>query len=158
MSERHSSDDPKVLKERERNTFPFFLSYRTRWIDNDQYSHVNNSVYYHLFDSIVNTYLIQHAHLSPSQSRLIGLVVSSHCRFFSPLSFPAVLDLGLRVTKLGSSSVTYEIAIFEENSRVPSAVRGYTHVFVDRDTRKSAPIGPDARVGLEKLLAPSSRL
>ncbi|KAI0640490.1 thioesterase [Trametes meyenii] len=156
--ERSRSDDPKGLRERERNAFPFFLSYRTRWIDNDQYSHINNSVYYHLFDSVVNTYLIRHAHLSPSRSRLIGLVVSSYCHFFSPLSFPAVLDLGLRVTRLGSSSVTYEIAVFEENSPSPSAVGGYTHVFVDRDTRKSAPIGSDIRAGLERLLVPSSKL
>ncbi|TBU40680.1 thioesterase [Dichomitus squalens] len=139
------------LKSRQRSDYPFFLSYRTRWIDNDQYAHINNSVYYHLFDSVVNTYLIQHAHLSPSSSPLIGLVVSSYAHFFSPLSFPAVLDLGLRVTKIGSSSVSYEIAVFEEGSSVPSVVGGYTHVFVDRDSRKSRRMAPETRVGLERL-------
>ena len=120
-------------------------------IDNDQYSHINNSVYYHLFDSIVNTYLIQHAHLSPDSSPLIGLVVSSFSHFFSPLSFPAVLDLGLRVSKLGSSSVTYEVAVFQENSDAPSVVGGYTHVFVDRHSRKSRSIAPETRSALERL-------
>ncbi|RDX42290.1 thioesterase [Lentinus brumalis] len=146
------------LKERRRGDYPFFLDYRTRWIDNDQYSHINNSVYYHLFDSVVNTYLIQHASFSPMASNQIGLVVSSYSHFFSPLSFPAVLDLGLRVTKLGSSSVSYEIAVFEEGVAVPSVVGGYTHVFVDRHIRKSAIITPDTRSGLEKLQAPSSKL
>ncbi|KAJ3559645.1 hypothetical protein NM688_g216 [Phlebia brevispora] len=90
--------------------------------DNDQYAHINNSVYYHLFDSVVNTYLIKHCGLAPPDSPLIGLVVSSYCNFFSPLSFPAVLDLGLRVTKLGTSSVTYEVGVFEEGSDSVSAV------------------------------------
>lgn len=129
-------------------------------IDNDQYSHINNSVYYHLFDSVVNTYLIKHTALSPPDSPQIGLVVSSYAHFFSPLSFPAVLDLGLRVTKLGSSSVSYEIAVFEEGSNVPSVVGGYTHVFVDRPTRRSAVILPETRTGLENIFVkvPLSKL
>ncbi|KAI0752972.1 thioesterase [Daedaleopsis nitida] len=146
------------MKSRQREDYPFFLSYRTRWIDNDQYSHINNSVYYHLFDSVVNSYLIKHAHLSPTDSPLIGLVVSSYSHFFTPLSFPSVLDLGLRVTKLGSSSVTYEIAVFEEGVAIPSVVGGYTHVFVDRNTRKSAHISAEARAGLEKLLRNTAKL
>ncbi|KAH9889569.1 thioesterase [Cubamyces lactineus] len=153
-----SDNDPTALRQRERTDYPFFLSYRTRWIDNDQYSHINNSVYYHLFDSVVNTYLIQHAQLVPSCSPSIGLVVSSFCHFFSPLSFPAVLDLGLRVTKLGSSSVTYEVAVFEQGSAEPSAVGGYTHVFVDRESRKSVRMTPATRDGLAKLLRPTSKL
>src|SRR5882762_4667925 len=95
--------------------------------DNDQYSHINNSVYYHLFDSIVNTYLIEHCNLSPQTSPLIGLVVSSFCQFFAPLSFPQALDLGLRINHLGKSSVSYEIAVFEVNKDEPAVVGGYTH-------------------------------
>ncbi|KAI9448231.1 thioesterase thiol ester dehydrase-isomerase [Lactarius indigo] len=131
------------LKERRRNDYRHFLSYRTRWSDNDQYSHVNNSVYYHLFDSIVNAYLISHCELSPQTSGSIGLVISSHCQFFSPLSFPEVLDLGLRVNHLGKSSVTYE--------HEPAAVGGYTHVFVDAVSRKTSQIGEQTREGLQRL-------
>ncbi|OBZ66402.1 hypothetical protein A0H81_13696 [Grifola frondosa] len=149
-----SENDSAPLKARRRSDYVYFLSYRTRWTDNDQYSHINNSIYYHLFDSVVNTYLIAHCRLSPATSPLIGLVVSSFCHFFSPLSFPAVLDLGLRVHKLGTSSVTYEVAVFEEGSDTPSAVGGYTHVFVDSKDRKSTPIATDIRAGLEKLILP----
>ncbi|KAG2352542.1 HotDog domain-containing protein [Suillus spraguei] len=140
-----------------RSEYLFFLSYRTRWIDNDQYSHVNNSVYYHLFDSVVNTFLIQRCALA-SDSAQIGLVVSSHCQFFSPLSFPQVLDLGLRVVKLGSSSVTYEVAVFEEGKDVPAAVGGYTHVFVDRGSRKSTAMTEPLREGLSSLLSANESL
>ncbi|OCH87589.1 Thioesterase/thiol ester dehydrase-isomerase [Obba rivulosa] len=139
------------LKARRRPDYPYFLSYRTRWIDNDQYSHINNSVFYHLFDSIVNTYLITCCGLSPSSSPLIGLVVMSYCHFFSPLSFPAVLELGLRVAKLGTSSVTYEIAVFAEDADTPSAVGGYTHVFVDSQSRRTAPMSTETREGLRRI-------
>ena len=137
--------------------------------DNDQYTHINNSIYYHLFDSIINTYLIEQCGQDPARSQLIGLVVSSHCQvfsgviflmkltkpsiqFYSPLSFPEVLELGLRVNKLGSSSVVYEVGVFRKGEDVPAAVGGYTHVFVHRNSRKSTPMLDETRLGLEKLL------
>ncbi|KAL0572749.1 hypothetical protein V5O48_009213 [Marasmius crinis-equi] len=128
-----------------------------RWSDNDQYSHMNNSIYYHLFDSIVNTYLIEKCGQSPQISPTIGLVISSWCQFYAPLSFPDVLDLGLRVTKLGNSSVTYEIGVFKSGEDNLSAVGGYTHVFVEREQRKSVSIGVEARDGLERLLTDGSK-
>ena len=100
----------------------------------------------------MNTYLIKHCGLAPPNSPLIGLVVSSYCNFFSPLSFPDVLELGLRVQKLGKSSVTYEIGVFQEGAERVSAVGGYTHVFVDNESRKSATIDDETRSGLEALL------
>ncbi|KIP09769.1 hypothetical protein PHLGIDRAFT_66919 [Phlebiopsis gigantea 11061_1 CR5-6] len=139
------------LKVRKRDNYPFLLSYRTRWSDNDQYAHVNNSIYFHFFDSVVNTYLIRHCGLKPPTSPLIGLVVSSYCHFFAPASFPVVLDLGLRVVKLGNSSVAYEIGVFEEGKEVPNAVGGYTHVFVDNASRKSTAIDAATRSGLQNL-------
>ncbi|KAF8226167.1 thioesterase [Tricholoma matsutake] len=140
------------LKTRRRSDYIYFLTYHTRWNDNDQYFHVNNSIYYHLFDSIVNTYLIKHCCLEPSTSSLIGLVVSSFCQYFAPLAFPQILDLGLRINQLGHSSVTYEIGVFEEGKASPAAVGGYTHVFVERQSRKSTAIDKCTRDGLRKLL------
>ncbi|KAF8971837.1 thioesterase [Flammula alnicola] len=140
------------LKSRVRSDYVYFLSYRTRWSDNDQYSHMNNSIYYHLFDSIVNTYLIENCGLDPASSPLIGLVVSSYCQFFAPLSFPQVLDLGLRVNKLGSSSVSYEVGVFEQGKDSPAAVGGYTHVFVGSVSRKSTAMAKETKEGLGKLL------
>jgi acyl-CoA thioester hydrolase len=119
--------------------------------DNDQYSHVNNALYYHLIDSVINAYLIAQCDLSPRTSGPIGLVVSSHCHFVSPLSFPDVLDLGLRVNHIGKSSVLYEVGIFREGSSQPAAVGGYTHVFVDAVSRKTSKMGERMREGLQKL-------
>ncbi|KAF9567734.1 Thioesterase/thiol ester dehydrase-isomerase [Agrocybe pediades] len=140
------------LKARRRGDYVFFLEYRTRWSDNDQYSHINNAVYYHFFDSIINTYLIEKCGLDPKSSPLIGLVVSSYCQFFSPLSFPQVLELGLRVNKLGNSSVSYEVGVFEKDKDVPAAVGGYMHVFVGSESRKSMPMAKETKEGLGKLV------
>lgn len=161
-------------KARTRTSYKYFLTYRTRWFvqfkvshddahftlafrsDNDQYSHINNSIYYHFFDSIVNTYLIEECGLVPStqDDQLIGLVVSSHCQFFAPLSFPQVLELGLRVNKVGKSSVEYEIGVFQKGVSAASAVGGYTHVFVAKGSRKPLKDGMGEKVknGLTKLL------
>ena len=121
---------------------------------------MNNSVYSFLFDSIINAYLIEHCGRDPPTSDQIGLVVSSQCDFFGPVGFPKVVDLGLRVSKLGSSSVHYEVGVFERGSEEAKAVGGYTHVFVDRKSNRPATDGMPARVrkGLSRLLIDKTKL
>ena len=117
------------------------------------YSHMNNSIYYHLFDSIVNSYLIEQCGLIPPTSKQIGLVVHSHCDYFAPLGFPAVAEVGLRVNKLGTSSCTYEIGVFEKGDDVVKAVGEFVHVFVGREGMRPTSNGmsPEVRTGLELL-------
>ncbi|KAG8631595.1 hypothetical protein KVT40_000735 [Elsinoe batatas] len=142
------------LKKRRRSDYGFTLEYRTRWSDNDMYDHLNNSIYYFLFDSVVNTYLIKHCALHPPTSPYIGLVVHSHCDYFAPVSFPAVVDLCLRVKKLGHSSVTHEIGVFEQGSDEVKAVGEFVHVFVDSETRRPRKdgMGVTMKEGLGRLL------
>lgn len=133
-----------------------------------RYSHLNNTTYQHLFDSIANTYLALHCGHSPATSPTIGLVVHSHCDYFDSTSFPAVLNVGLRVNRLGRSSVVYEIAVFgrKENpggaresggvnwdDEVPAAVGEFVHVFVDRKTRRPLERGMEEgiKMGLGRL-------
>ncbi|KAM6503242.1 thioesterase [Amanita muscaria] len=142
------------MRQTRRKDYPYFLSYQTRWSDNDQYSHMNNSVYYHLFDSVINIYLIEQCGFSPTSSDTIGLVVTSYCSFYRSLSFPQLLDLGLRVFKIGNSSVSYEVGVFEQGEDEPAAIGGDTYVFVDRITRKSVQMPGKLRNGLEKVRVP----
>ncbi|KAH3913059.1 hypothetical protein HBI56_088290 [Parastagonospora nodorum] len=150
----------EALKERRRSDYKFELEYRTRWSDNDQYFHMNNSVYYFLFDSVVNTYLIKHCSLHPPTSAQIGLVVHSACNYFAPVEFPAVVDLALRVNKLGKSSVTYEIGVFERGQEEVKAVGEFVHVFVDRESRRPGAFGmsEELKRGLQKLSAAEAKL
>lgn len=133
------------LKKRLRPDYPFVREYRTRWSDNDMYDHMNNSIYNFLYDSIINTYLIEHCGLQPPTSPQYGMVVHSHNDYFGPISFPAVAELALRVNHLGKSSVRYEIALFAKGVDEVKAVGEFVQVFVDRDTGRPCKTGmPEA--------------
>jgi acyl-CoA thioester hydrolase len=134
-----------------RADYPHFLSINTRWSDNDVYGHVNNVVYYSYFDTVVNAYLIREGALDLEAGKTIGLVVETHCSYFASLAFPQRIDAGLRVTRLGSTSVRYEVGIFSEESAQPAAQGHFVHVYVDRDTRRPVRL-PDALVAALKPL------
>ncbi|AEO59211.1 hypothetical protein MYCTH_2307300 [Thermothelomyces thermophilus ATCC 42464] len=142
------------LKRRTRADYPYILEYRTRWTDNDMYHHMNNSIYNFLYDSVINTYLIEHCGLNPQSSPQYGMVVHSHNDYFSSISFPSRAELALRVNRIGNSSVTYEIALFEHGKEAVKSVGEFVQVFVDRDTARPNPKGmdPKMRQGLERIL------
>jgi len=126
--------------EERRGNFPHFLEIPTRWMDNDIYGHVNNVVYYSYFDTVVNDYLVREGRLDIHAGPVIGIAVESLCRFHRSLAFPDVIDAGLRVGKLGNSSVRYEISLFRRGHAEPAATGHFVHVFVDRGSRRPLPI------------------
>ena len=128
----------------------------TRWMDNDIYGHVNNALYYAFFDTAINQYLIGEGGLDITASRVIGLAAETHCQFMQALAFPEVVEVGLRIGKLGNSSVRYELAIFKQSETHAAATGYFVHVFVDRETRRAVPIPPKLRAALEQLQITSS--
>ncbi|KAK0707603.1 HotDog domain-containing protein [Lasiosphaeris hirsuta] len=142
-----------ALKARLRADYPYILEYRTRWSDNDMYDHMNNSIYNFLYDSVINTYLMEHCGLYPPTSPQYGMVVHSHNDYFSSISFPACAELGLRVNQIGKSSVTYEIALFEKGVEGVKSVGEFVQVFVDRKTARPNANGmaTTLREGLERI-------
>ncbi len=135
-----------------RGHFRHFLPIPTRWKDNDVYGHVNNVEYYSYFDTAINTWLIREGGLDIHHGEVIGLCAESHCRFASELAFPETVEAGLRVEKLGTSSVRYGIGLFREGQPGPAAVGWFVHVFVDRRSRRAQPVPPRIRACLEPLL------
>lgn len=135
-----------------RSGFSHFASISTRWMDNDIYGHVNNVVYYSFFDSAVNQFLINQGVLDIHQGATIGLVVHSECDYFSPLSFPGNIEVGLRVLSIGSSSVSYEIGLFEVGLDVAAACGRFVHVYVDRKTRSPKPLTDAMRAAVSQLM------
>lgn len=123
--------------------FPHFLSIPTRWMDNDVYGHVNNALYYAFFDTVINQYLIAVGGLDIHAGEIIGLAVETQCQFFQPIAFPQIVDAGLRIAKLGNSSVRYEVGLFIAGEAEIAAFGYFVHVFVNRETRRPVPI-PDA--------------
>ena len=137
-----------------RARFRHFLPIATRWMDNDVYGHVNNVTYYSYVDTVVNEYLIREGGLDIERSPVVGLAVESFCRFHREIAFPEVVEAGLRVGKLGNSSVRYEIGIFKRGEDEAAASAHFVHVFVERATRKPVPIPPRLRAAMERLLFP----
>ena len=135
-----------------RERFAHLTSLDTRWMDNDAYGHVNNVVYYSYFDTAVNRWLIERGLLDVLTSAAIGLVVETQCRYLKPLSFPDRVTAGIRVAKLGRSSVRYEIALFRNDDIAAAAVGHFVHVYVDRISRASISIPDAVRRALETLV------
>ena len=139
-------DTPKTKKD-----FKHFYPITTRWMDNDAYGHVNNVVYYLWFDTVVNQFLISHGTLDIHNGEAIGLVIESHCNYFAPVTFPEPVTAGLCVSKLGNSSVRYEVGIFRGDEDQVAAQGHFVHVYVDRLTRKPISMPPATRTLLETI-------
>ena len=134
-----------------KSAFVHFLPITTRWMDNDIYGHINNVVYYAYFDTVVNRYLIEEGVLDIHGGEVIGLVVETQCNYFAPLAFPETVTAGLAVSKLGGSSVRYEIGLFRDGAETAAAQGHFVHVYVDRATNKPTALPAPLRGALEKL-------
>ena len=134
-----------------RDTYRHFLPITTRWMDNDVYGHVNNVVYYGYFDTVVNEFLIAAGVLDIERSPVIGLVVETGCKYFAAIAFPDEIEAGLRVAKIGNSSVRYEIALFRRGGMEAVAQGHFVHVYVDRAGRRPVPLPAPLRDALNRI-------
>ena len=134
-----------------RDAYPRFSEITTRWMDNDAYGHVNNVVYYSFFDTVVNRWLIDQGALDIHHGAVIGLVIETHCNYFAPLEFPQIVDAGLRVAHVGTSSVRYEVGLFARDEPLAAAAGHFVHVYVDRATRRPTPLPPALLAALQPL-------
>ena len=146
------SQDLKTLT---RQDFAHFMAIPTRWMDNDVYGHVNNVNYYSYFDTVVNQYLIEQGVLDIQKSPVVGLVVQTGCSYFSSIAFPDVVHAGLRVTKLGNSSVRYEVGLFKNEGQQVSAAGHFIHVYVDRETQRPVSLPEPLRAVLDQVYMPA---
>ncbi len=138
-----------------RTDYVRFRSITTRWMDNDVYGHVNNVQYYSFFDTAVNSLLIEEGVLDIENSPVIGLVVETSCAYFAPLAFPQTVEAGLRVTRVGSSSIRYEVGLFAEGAETAAAQGHFIHVYVDRDSRRPTPLPEPLRAVVSTLVPPT---
>ena len=135
-----------------RDEFALFRPLQTRWADNDMYGHMNNVVHYALFDTAINSWLIEEGLLEPIGGDIVGLVVETGCSYFSEMGFPDKVAAGIRIGHLGGSSVRYEIALFRNDEELASAQGHFVHVYVDPATRKPKELPTTWRNVLEDYL------
>jgi acyl-CoA thioester hydrolase len=141
-----------TMRDADRSQFPHFLAIPTRWMDNDIYGHVNNVQYYSYFDTAVNQFLIERGVLDIHRGEIVGFVVDSGCSYFSSISFPDTIHAGIRVSKLGNSSVRYEIALFRNDDTTPCAAGHFVHVYVERASNRSVAIPEAVRAVLATIV------
>jgi len=136
-----------------RSQYVKFMPVQTRWKDNDIYGHVNNVEYYSYFDTVVNRYLIDPGGLDFRNAAIVGIMAETMCRFHRSFAYPEAIDAGLRVGRLGKSSVRYEVGLFGEGEDQARVEGHLVHVFVERATNKPVPIPAGIRAALERLAA-----
>ena len=135
----------------------YLLEIPTRWIDNDIYGHINNVVYYAYFDTIIGHYLVNEGGLDYVNDNVVGFAIETKCQFNRALAFPDIVEAGLRVGKIGNTSVRYEIGLFTTGYEEPAASGYFVHVFVDlTNERQSTPVPAKIRVALENILVSTS--
>ena len=139
-----------------RSAYRVFRPITTRWADNDVYGHVNNVVYYSWFDTAVNAHLIDQGVLDIHAGATIGLVIETQCNYFAPLAFPQMVEAGIRVARLGGSSVRYEVGLFAQGEPLSAAAGHFIHVYVDRETRRPVPVPEPLRAVLQALVVQSN--
>jgi acyl-CoA thioester hydrolase len=133
--------------------FAVRVPFATRWNDNDQYGHINNTVYYEAMDTAVNAWMIAAGSLDP-QGDAIALCAASSCEFHASASFPEPLEVGIGIERLGTTSVTWSLGILRAGEHDPIATGRFVHVFVDAGTRRPTPVPPAIRSAIEaRLLA-----
>ena len=138
--------DPRTLV---RSDFDEVCRVSTRWSDNDMFGHLNNAVYYELFDSAINAWMIRDAGVDETASAEIGVVAESGCRFLRELAYPEPVDVAIRVARLGRSSITFELGLFAAGEDQIAAYGRWVHVYVDRETRVAVPIPTPVRAVLQ---------
>jgi len=131
--------------------YNYFCELSTRWNDNDIYGHMNNIIYYALFDTAVNKWLIKNKLIDIKNGQNIGLIVQSGCNYFSSFEYPENINAGIRVTKIGKSSVRYEVGLFKEKEELSSADGFFIHVYVDRKTNKPIALNYDFKNALDTI-------
>ena len=136
-----------------REDYLWFKAMETRWSDNDQFGHVNNVVYYSFCDTAVNRYLIEACGFDPAGAEALDFTVESGCRYYRSLSYPEQIDVGIKTTNVGTTSVRWEWALFKSGETEAAAEGHFVHVFVDRIRQRPVPIPPVVRAGLERILA-----
>ncbi len=120
---------------RSRHHYCWWHVYSTRWGDNDMYGHVNHIIYFSMFDTVVNYFLIKNSDFDPVTSEYMGVTPDSRCCYYESVSYPATVDVGIVVKKIGNSSITYEIGVFKKDSETTCAVGHFVHVYVNRNNQ-----------------------
>lgn len=139
----------------QRKEYFYWVNIPTRWMDGDPYGHVNNVEYYSFIDTAVTRMLLDRQVLRNPQFQAVGLCVESQCRYYAPISFPEVIEAGVRIAHIGNSSLRYEVGLFKQGEDQPAAAGYFTHVFVTPDSHRPVPLSSEIKQRIQDLAVPT---
>lgn len=142
----------RAARDERRKDYKWWMPIASRWADCDAYGHVNNATYYSWFDTALTTLAIERGILRAPGQTSIGLCIASGCEFLAPVDFPQTVDVGIRLGRIGNSSLRYEVAIFWQESETPAAIGHFVHVYVDAATRRSVSLTEKQKAAVTDLL------
>ena len=134
-----------------RSDFKWFIDLQSRWMDNDAYGHINNVIYYAWFDTAVNRFLVDNELLDYQNDTVHGIVIESKCTYLKEFTYPDVAQAGLKLQRLGNTSVAYDIGLFHVGDDDAAALGYLVHVYVDTQTRQPVRVPDTVRAGIEAL-------
>lgn len=132
-----------VVRTPSRSDYFYFLEIPTRWRDNDSYGHMNNAVYYTLLEMVIMRFLEVESELDLDALGVRCFTVENGCTYHDALKYPDTIEAGLRVGRLGNSSVRYEIGLFKKGESDVKASGVVIDVFVDSTSERPTQL-PDA--------------
>jgi acyl-CoA thioester hydrolase len=136
-----------------RADYLWFHPITTRWMDNDVFQHVNNVNYFSYFDTAVTYFEMTEKVVGLLEGPVHCVVAEVACRYHSSLAFPDRVLVGIRVARIGRSSVRYEVGVFRNDDDVAAAEGHFVHVFVERGAQRPVPIPDAARATLSRIAA-----
>jgi len=139
----------------QRSQYFYWVDIPTRWMDGDPYGHVNNVEYYSFIDTAVTRMLLDKQVLRNPQFQAVGLCVESQCRYYAPISFPETIEAGVRIARIGNSSLRYEVGLFKPGEQEPAAAGYFIHVFVDPDNHRPVPLSDEIKQRIQDVAVPA---
>jgi len=126
----------------QRGEMAIFEPVSLRWNDVDLYGHVNNAVYFQLFDSAMCKWM-RRIRLIDGERSNIFVTASNSCEYLREVLFEDDVEVGFGIDRVGNSSVRYRIALFRMKDPDVLAQGNLVQVSVDRATRRPARLSPD---------------
>ncbi|HET8664618.1 MAG TPA: acyl-CoA thioesterase [Nocardioides sp.] len=136
-----------------RSDFGHWSTATTRWADMDGFGHMNNARYFELIDTAIDVHLQESVGSVVDDPDTIGVFAEASCRFFQEISYPAPIDLGVAVERIGRSSIVYRVGLFQGSDEAAAEGRVVV-VYVDNTdpARPSTPVPDVIRSAVEGLL------
>ena len=142
------ADDRDAVMKRlmQREAVPLWVKENIRFIDMDVQGHVNNAYYSTYFE--VGRVATRPA-LAARAPGSVSVIAEQTIRYLLPLSYPATIDIGTAVTRIGRSSYDLGHTIFLGDRCAATGILIY--VLTDPATGKGMPLNEEFRARLEEI-------